>query len=81
MKVIASVESTIEYISAKPHAHPAVLAMLRQAPHLLSENEERIKHDYVERTEYSRVQRLLGTTQQFLAKAKRQARAQTAAAA
>lgn len=47
IEVVAAVESTLDYLSAKPHAHPAVLALLRQLPHLLSENEERIKNEYV----------------------------------
>ena len=39
----------------------------------LSHFASRIKHDYVEMAEYRRVQRVLSTTQQFYAKAKRQA--------
>lgn len=39
----------------------------------LDELRSRIKHDYVEREEYNRVQGVLRTTQQFYAKAKRQA--------
>lgn len=38
----------------------------------LDELRSRIKHDYVEREEYRRVQAVLRTTQQFYAKAKRQ---------
>ena len=39
----------------------------------LDELRSRIKHDYVEREEYNRVQGVLRTTQQFAAKYKRQA--------
>jgi hypothetical protein len=40
----------------------------------------RLKHDYVERAEYNRVQGVLRTTQQFMTKYKREARPGSAAA-
>lgn len=45
IEVVSAVESTIEHLASKEHSHPAVLALLRQSPQLLDENEERIKHD------------------------------------
>lgn len=54
----------------------ALAAKAQELAHLQS----RVKHDYVEVAEYRRVQAVLRSTQQFMAKYKREARPQATAA-
>ena len=60
---------TLALASAQLAAKDAELAALREE---LSHLQSRIKHDYIEMVEYNRVQGVLRSTQQFLAKYKRQ---------
>ena len=62
-KTIASLEAQVAALEAGLAGKQAELDELRS----------RIKHDYVERAEYNRVQAVLRSTQQFCAKYKRQA--------
>jgi len=61
---------TLTLAAAQLAAKDAELSALRDE---LSHLQSRIKHDYVERAEYNRVQAVLRSTQQFCAKYKRQA--------
>ena len=60
-KTIASLEAQVAALEAGNAGLQAELDELRS----------RIKHDYVEIAEYNRVQKVLRTTQQFYAQAKR----------
>lgn len=60
-KTIASLEAQVAALEAGLAGKQAELDELRS----------RIKHDYVEIAEYNRVQKVLRTTQQFYAQAKR----------
>lgn len=68
-KSIAHLEAELEAAKAYALGLQSDLAALRH----------RLQHDYVERAEYSRVQRLLSTTQQFCKKYKQRATAAPAA--
>ena len=61
---------TLALASAQLAAKDAELAALREE---LSHLQSRIKHDYIEVVEYNRVQGVLRSTQQFLAKYKKAA--------
>ena len=62
---------TLALAAAQLAAKDAELAALRDE---MSHLQSRIKHDYIEVTEYRRVQAVLRSTQQFMAKYKREAR-------
>jgi len=62
---------TLTLAAAQLAAKDAELAALREE---LSHLQSRIKHDYIEVVEYNRVQAVLRSTQQFMAKYKREAR-------
>ena len=61
---------TLTLAAAQLAAKDAEIAALQSE---LSHLQSRIKHDYIERAEYNRVQAVLRSTQQFMAKYKRQA--------
>ena len=67
---------TLTLAAAQLAAKDAELSALRDE---LSHLQSRIKHDYVEVAEYRRVQAVLRTTQQFLAKRNAQVKAAAAA--
>ena len=67
---------TLALASAQLAAKDAELAALREE---LSHLQSRIKHDYIEVVEYRRVQAVLRSTQQFLAKRNAQVKAAAAA--
>ena len=61
---------TLVLATAQLAAKDAEIAALQSE---LSHLQSRVRHDYVERAEYNRVQAVLRSTQQFMAKYKRQA--------
>lgn len=69
-KTVAMCEAQIEALTSQ------VAGLEEQLRQLQS----RIKHDYIERAEYNRVQAVLRSTQQFCAKYKREARPNSLAA-